>query len=345
MLRAALSRAASARSAVSLDNRLVRLLETKSDITGAARCQTVRNPFIYQLRQLAGPHDQSRLPESSQPVPTNHELASKGVQSEEEKPVLSMEQSTMVALETKGIKQPKRPDVQALASSFLGGAYLSWGSMLMFHVGGGSSAVLAPGLLAAVKGMVFPIGLSMIVLSGSELMTGNFLTQSLPSLKETPLAHRAKTIALSGVGNLAGSLTMVAGVVAVGLFPHGSLSAGHAVAIATGKCSAPLLTAFLKGVGANWLVGVAIFQATAVQSAAGKIGALWLPIATFITLGLEHSVANMFILPLAQALGAPISTLDIATNITTVALGNAVGAGLLLGGVQKLSVFGPSAFE
>ena len=76
-----------------------------------------------------------------------------------------------------------------------------------------------------------------------------------------------------------------------------------------------------------------------------QIAALWLPIATFITLGLEHSVANMFILPLGQALGAPISTADIATNITTVALGNAVGAGLLLGGVQKLSLFGPTAFK
>ena len=102
-------------------------------------------------------------------------------------------------------------------------------------------------------------------------MTGNFLTQSLPSLKEAPLAHRAKTIALSGVGNLAGSLTMVASVVAIGFFPHESAAAAHAVATATGKCSAPLLTQFIKGIGANWLVGVAIFQATAAHTAPGKV--------------------------------------------------------------------------
>jgi formate/nitrite transporter FocA (FNT family) len=88
--------------------------------------------------------------------------------------------------------------------------------MLMFHVGGGSAAALAPGLLALLKGLVFPIGLSMILLSGSELMTGNFLTQCLPSLKEAPLAQRARILALSGTGNLAGSLAMVAGTVAIG---------------------------------------------------------------------------------------------------------------------------------
>eukprot|EP00959_Pyramimonas_sp_CCMP1952_P343552 7195983-Pyramimonas_sp.AAC.1 len=76
-----------------------------------------------------------------------------------------------------------------------------------------------------------------------------------------------------------------------------------------------------------------------------QIAALWGPIATFVCLGLEHSVANMFILPLGMALGADISALDMASNISVVALGNAAGAALLLGGMQKLSLFGPSAWN
>ena len=76
-----------------------------------------------------------------------------------------------------------------------------------------------------------------------------------------------------------------------------------------------------------------------------KIAALWIPICTFITLGLEHSVANMYILPLGMALGANIGVLDITANLVPVALGNAVGAGLMLGGVQRLRLFGPKAFK
>eukprot|EP00976_Prorocentrum_cordatum_P116520 1196175-Prorocentrum_minimum.AAC.4 len=303
MLRAVLSRAASAHRGRSVAPVAKCLLDARLDVFGKSGSQSVRNPFIFQLRQLAGP------------APTHALSSTKGLESDEHKPpVLSEEQRSMLALEIKGIGQPKRPDIQALASSFLGGAYLvcnatcrvgyrlisaylhgfemrlsgcfkftceastllltvnnSWGSMLMFHVGGGSSVVLAPGMLALVKGMVFPMGLSMILLSGSELMTGNFLTQSLPPLKETPLAQRAKTLALSGAGNLAGSLAMVGCVVAVGMFPHGSAAAAHTVAVATGKCSAPVLAQFIKGVGANWLVGVAIFQAASAQTTPGKV--------------------------------------------------------------------------
>jgi formate/nitrite transporter FocA (FNT family) len=74
----------------------------------------------------------------------------------------------------------------------------------MVLVAGESATALSPGVLALVKGMVFPVGLSMIVLSNSELMTGNLLTQSLPSLRVSPLSSRLKVLAISAAGNLAG---------------------------------------------------------------------------------------------------------------------------------------------
>ena len=82
------------------------------------------------------------------------------------------------------------------------------------------------------------------------------------------------------------------------------------------------------------------FPAQASPTAPGKIAALWLPIMTFITLNLEHSVANMFLLPMASVLGADFTVADMAANISVVAAGNAVGAVLLVGMVQKLSLFG-----
>jgi formate/nitrite transporter FocA (FNT family) len=67
-----------------------------------------------------------------------------------------------------------------------------------------------------------------------------------------------------------------------------------------------------------------------------------MPIAAFVALGLEHSVANMFLLPLGMVLGAPVTVCDAAANLVPVTLGNAVGAALFIGGIQRVAVFGPS---
>ena len=86
---------------------------------------------------------------------------------------------TMNDLEFLGLKQSVRPYSQTFTANFLGGALLSYGSILMMYVAGGLTGV-APGAVSLVKGMVFPIGLSMIVCTKSELLTTLFLTQSLP---------------------------------------------------------------------------------------------------------------------------------------------------------------------
>ena len=87
-------------------------------------------------------------------------------------------------------------------------------------------------------------------------------------------------------------------------------------------------------------MNLAVFQAASSPTAPGKIAALWLPIMTFITLNLEHSVANMFLLPMASALGAEFTVADMAANIGVVAAGNAAGAVLLVGMLQTVSLFG-----
>jgi len=73
-----------------------------------------------------------------------------------------------------------------------------------------------------------------------------------------------------------------------------------------------------------------------------QIASLWMPIATFVALGLEHSVANMFLIPLGMSLGADVTVWDLIANLVSVTLGNAVGAALFIGGIQRISVFGSS---
>lgn len=76
---------------------------------------------------------------------------------------------------------------------------------------------------------------------------------------------------LSAAGNLAGSLVVVAGVTSCGVIAPGSAAAAYAAKAAAAKCALPALTAFGKGVGANWLVATAIFQATTASTSAGKV--------------------------------------------------------------------------
>ena len=105
-----------------------------------------------------------------------------------------------------------------------------------------------------------------------------------------------------------------------------------ASAIAVRKTSAPFLATFLKGIGANWLVNLAVFNAATANSAGGKMAVLWMPIATFVALGLEHSVANMFLIPLGMGCGADVTVSDfLFGNLVPCIAGNIVGASVCVG--------------
>ena len=166
--------------------------------------------------------------------------------------------STDIAIDQlteKGVAQGQRPAIQALASSFLGGAMLGWGGLLMTVVAGGCVDVLTPGAIALIKGAVFPVGLSMITLSGSELLTGNMLTQSLPPIGADRAGPVARVLTLSFIGNFAGSLLVVGMAWAGGVFPATGAVASSAAALAVSKTSLAPAAAFVKGIGANWCVG------------------------------------------------------------------------------------------
>ena len=129
---------------------------------------------------------------------------------------------------------------------------LSWGGLLMTVVAGGCVDTVPPGVVALIKGAVFPVGLSMITLSGSELLTGNMLTQSLPPIDAYRAAPAARVLTLSFIGNFAGSLVVVAMVWAGGIFPMSGVVASNAAALAVSKTSLAPVAAFVKGIGANW---------------------------------------------------------------------------------------------
>merc|ERR1719296_369969 len=171
----------------------------------------------------------------------------------------------------------------------------------------------------------------MTLVTGAELFTGNTMLMAGSYAEgKTTLPEIAKNWVASYAGNFVGSLFL-----AFLAFKSGTLgSAPASVAIATAKCSLPFSTAFVRGILCNWLVCMAVYMASGCASLAGKMVAVWFPISAFVALGLDHSVANMFIIPLGMMRGASITTSDfLLKNLLPVTLGNIVGGALCVMGL------------
>jgi formate/nitrite transporter len=167
-----------------------------------------------------------------------------------------------------------------------------------------------------------PFGLIMTLVTGGELFTGNTALVTA-AYKEGEI--EGKNWVSSYLGNFVGSL-----ILAYLAYKSGTLgSAPAASAIATAKCAMSWDVAFVRGILCNWLVCMAVYMASGCSSMIGKMTAVWFPISAFVALGLDHSVANMFIIPLAMLRGADITIKQMfLKNLIPVTLGNIVGGAL-----------------
>ncbi|MCG8474649.1 MAG: formate/nitrite transporter family protein [Cytophagales bacterium] len=218
----------------------------------------------------------------------------------------------------------------------MGGAFVACGGLLSIVVGGGIPDIAAanPGLQKFIFGSVFPVGLIMVVISGADLFTSDCAIMTVTTLsKESKWKSLFKVWGLSYVGNFIGSLLVAyffaykAGVVTQEPFSQTALS------IAVGKTSNPFFKTFLKGVGANWLVCLAVWMGYSSKENLGRAIGIWLPVMTFVTFGFEHSVANMFFIPTAMFMGADISwSTFISMNLIPATLGNILGGAIFVGG-------------
>lgn len=224
---------------------------------------------------------------------------------------------------------------KTLILAFLAGAYISFGGLLAIIVGGGSPGLAAsnPGIAKFLFGAMFPLGLILVVIVGAELFTGNnayFMPNVLN--KKQGVRTVLKNWGLVYVGNFVGAifvayfLTHLTHIVSSAPY----VDSVHQIAI--GKTSHTFLVTFLKGIGANWLVCLAVWQGMAAKDTTGKIIAIWIPVMAFVAMGLEHSIANMFFIPLAMFEGANITwETFIVKNLIPATLGNIVGGVVFVG--------------
>lgn len=195
-----------------------------------------------------------------------------------------------------------------------------------------------------VSALVFPGGLAMVVLLGSELFTGNCLMTMSVLERGIKISGMLKNWVVVYIGNLIGSV-LVAWIVNSGhqLSLYGNKLAGMTINAAAAKTSISFGDAILKGILCNVLVCFAVLMAAAAKDVAGKVIGLFFPIMLFVVSGYEHSVANMYYIPAGLfAMSNPdyvaAATADTASltwgnfftaNLLPVTIGNIIGGVVL----------------
>jgi formate transporter len=240
-----------------------------------------------------------------------------------------------VAAET-GAKKAHRTWDRVLVSAFLAGAYIAFGALVAITVSSGLDPKTWGTLPTLFMGAAFTLGLVLVLIAGSDLATGNMMLVPLSAMRgKIGVRDVVVNLTLVLVGNLIGA-AFVAYFLAVqtGVIGHAgsSGSAGltyeRLAAIAQAKGTGEShWQVFLRGIGCNWLVCLAVWMSLSAKSVSGKILAIFFPIMAFVAMGFDHVVANMFFLPAAIWAGVPgITWGDTLLNWIFAGGGNLVGA-------------------
>ncbi|MGY1617006.1 formate/nitrite transporter family protein [Geodermatophilus sp. SYSU D00691] len=235
-----------------------------------------------------------------------------------------------------GAKKTHRSWDRVLVSAFLAGAYIAFGGLVAIAVSSGLDADQWGTLPTLFTGAAFTLGLVLVLIAGSDLATGNMMLVPLSAMRgKISGSDVARNLTLVLLGNLIGAL-FVAYFLAVQSDVIGSAgSSGNSLltyerleGIALGKATEhSAWETFLRAVGCNWLVCLAVWMSLAATTVSGKILAIFFPITAFVAMGFDHVVANMFFLPAAMFAGVPdLGWGDVAVNWLLAAVGNLVGA-------------------
>ncbi|WP_353094261.1 formate/nitrite transporter family protein [Methylibium sp.] len=241
-----------------------------------------------------------------------------------------------------GVAKARLPRLSLALLGVLAGAYIGLGAMMSTLVA--SDATLGFAVSRLLGGLVFSLGLMLVVVAGAELFTGNNLLVMAWAGGRIGGLELLRHWALVGAANLVGAAGLA---LLVWLSGHGALQQGEVgrtvVRIATAKAQLPLAEAFFRGVLCNVLVCMAVWMALAGHSVTDKLLAIVFPVTAFVAAGFEHSIANLYFFPLALLLGAPLAAADIASNLLAVIAGNLVGGGVLVALVYWVIYLRPAA--
>jgi formate/nitrite transporter len=221
----------------------------------------------------------------------------------------------------------------------LAGAFIGLGGLYFVIVRSDPSLGFAT--RQVLGGVTFSLGLLLVVVAGAELFTGNNLLAMAWADGKISTLEMLRNWAIVCAGNFVGAAGLA---VLVLLSRHPEMNNGTVAAeyvrIAAAKVAMPFWTAFFKAVLCNVLVCMAVWMALAGRSVIDKAVAIVFPISAFVAAGFEHSIANMYFIPLAMLLQAftdfggaagAIGWAGFFRNLVPVILGNIVGGSVLVG--------------
>lgn len=251
---------------------------------------------------------------------------------------------------TMGEKKAKASWLRQLVLAFWAGAFIAFAAegsnMAAFNL---LARPETYGLGKCLAGTIFPVGLMLVMLTGVELFTGNTLMCMALAEKRITLAGMLRNWLFVYIGNFLGSVFVAHMIVVSGQLSSGAgMLGGVTLRIAATKVGLDFLPAFYLGLMCNWLVCLAVWFCWSATTQTGKMLGIFFPIWLFITSGFEHSVANMYYIPVgilaagnelfAQVSGLSAEALASLTwknfvlrNLVPVTLGNIAGGALFVG--------------
>ena len=231
----------------------------------------------------------------------------------------------------------------------LAGAFIAMGAVFATTTLAGSSS-MPYGVARLLGGLTFSLGLILVVVAGAELFTGNNLIVMAWASRRVSTARLLRNWAIVYAGNFVGAVA-TAGLLYVGKqyeFGHGAVGT-QALTIATAKTNLGFVQAMALGAFCNALVCLAVWLTYSARTTADKILAVIPPIAAFVAAGFEHSVANMFFIPMGLYIKRDHSWIAstpnlpdlshltwgdfLVDNLLPVTIGNIVGGSVMVGAV------------
>lgn len=237
------------------------------------------------------------------------------------------------------VKKVKKPFITSFLLGILAGSFIGIGALFYTIVKADPTYSFATKQIFG--GFVFSIGLILVVIAGAELFTGNNLIAIGWAEKRVSTKQMIRNWIIIFFSNLVGAISLA---VMVYLSGHLEMNNGEIaktyLKMADAKCALPFSTAFFRGVLCNILVCLGVWMAMGGKTVTDKVLAIVFPITLFVAAGFEHSIANLFIIPLGliiqhfsdyQVATQHLSLSGMWQNIVPVVLGNIVGGSVLVG--------------
>jgi formate/nitrite transporter len=247
------------------------------------------------------------------------------------------------------VRKAETPALTVFALAVLAGAFIAMGAIFSTTVLAGTASTLPYGLARLLAGLVFSLGLILVVVGGAELFTGNNLIVMAWASGKVSGGAVLRNWAIVYAGNFVGALGTAFLMLLSRQYAFGGGAVGEtALKIAAGKVQLGFMQALALGILCNTLVCLAVWLTYGARSTTDKIAAIIFPISAFVASGFEHSIANMFFVPYAILITAldPAFAAEKAVdmsgltwnafllkNLLPVTIGNVIGGAILVAAI------------